>query len=324
MVRSASAVIPLPFTGGALRTDFRIEGQVFDQNSPPNADLILVQPGYFKTLGVRLLEGRDFGERDIESAPPVAVINHSLAVRYFNGESPIGKRIDVGSHFRGDGSALTGPQDKQITVVGVVGDIRRSGVRSDVRPEIYAPLQQRPFPEMVVVLKTDRPSTSVINSVRAVVLKLDRNLPIFNVSTLDAGLDSTIAQDRFNLILLSMFAGVALFLTLVGLHGVMAQFVAQRKHEIAIRMAIGATRLKVLKLIVGQGMTLVITGLILGVLFALALTSFMKTMLFEVSATDPMTFAVITVLMATMAFVACYMPAKTASEVDPTNVLRAE
>ncbi|HKR59819.1 MAG TPA: ADOP family duplicated permease, partial [Pyrinomonadaceae bacterium] len=320
-VRSASAVIPQPFSGGALHTDFKIEGYVFGQSSQPNADLILVQPGYFKTMGVVLLDGRDFGEQDDDSAPPATIINHALAVRYFNGESPIGRHIEVESL---DGIAPSSHQDKQLTVVGVVGDIRQSGVKSDVRPEIYVPLQQRPFAEIVAVLKTDGPSNPVVNSVRATVLKLDRNLPIYNVSTMDAGLDSTFAQDRFNLILLSMFAGVALFLTLVGLHGVMAQFVVQRRKEIAIRMAIGASRLKVLKLIVGQGMILVITGLILGVLFALALTSFMKTMLFEVSATDPLTFVIITVLMATMALVACSMPAKTASEVDPMNVLRAE
>jgi putative ABC transport system permease protein len=320
-VRSASAVVPLPFTGGALQTDFKIEGAVFDQSSQPNADLLLVQPGYFKTMGIMSLDGRDFGEQDNDSAPPVVIINRALAARYFNGESPIGRHIEVESL---DGIAPSSRQDKQLTIVGVVGDIRRSGVKSDVRPEIYVPLQQRPFQEIVVILKTDGPSSAVIGSVRAAVLKLDRNLPIYNVSTLDTALDSTFAQDRFNMILLLMFAGVALFLTLVGLHGVMAQFVAQRRKEIAIRMAVGASQLEVLKMIVGQGMALVIGGLMLGVLLALALTGFMKTMLFEVSATDPLTFVIITVLMATMALVACYMPAKTASEVDPMNVLRTE
>ncbi|MCA1568230.1 MAG: ABC transporter permease [Acidobacteria bacterium] len=320
-VRSVSAVVPLPFTKGALQTDFKIEGDVSGQSSQPNADLILVQPGYFKTMGIMSHDGRDFSERDNDSAPPVAIINRALAARYFNGVSPIGRHIEVASL---DGIAPSSSKEKQLTIVGVVGDIRRSGVKSDVRPELYVPLQQRPFREVVVILKTDGSSSAVIGSVRAAVRKLDGNLPIYNVSTLDAALDSTFAQDRFNMILLLMFAGIALFLTLVGLHGVMAQFVAQRRKEIAIRMAVGASQLEVLKMIVGQGMALVIGGLVLGVLLALTLTGFMKTMLFEVSATDPLTFVIITLLMAIMAFVACYIPAKSASEVDPMNVLRTE
>lgn len=186
------------------------------------------------------------------------------------------------------------------------------------------PLQQRPFPEVVLILKTDGPPNAITSSVRAAVLRLDNNLPIYNVSTLDAALDTTFAQDRFNMILLLMFAGVALFLTVVGLHGVMAQFVTQRRKEIAIRMAIGASQLQVLKMIVGQGMAVVMGGLVLGVLLALGLTGFMKTMLYDVSATDPLTFAIITAFMATMAFIACYIPAKSASEVDPMKVLRTE
>lgn len=320
-VRSASAVVPLPFTGGALHTDFKIEGAVFDQSSQPNADLLLVQPGYFKTMGIMSVAGRDFGEQDNDSVPPVVIINRALAARYFNGESPIGRHIQVDSL---DGIAPSSRQEKQLTIVGVVGDVRHSGVKSDVRPELYVPLQQRPFPEVVVILKTDGPPNSVVSLVRAAVLNLDRNLPIYNVSELDTALDSTFAQDRFNMVLLLMFSGVALFLTLVGLHGVMAQFVAQRRKDIAIRMAVGASQLQVLKMIVGQGMALVVGGLISGVLLTLALTRFMKTMLFEVSATDPLTLGIITVLIATMAFVACYLPAKSASEVDPMDVLRTE
>lgn len=320
-VRTASFVVPLPFTGGALQTDFKVEGAVFDQSSQPDADLLLVQPGYFKTMGIMSLEGRDFSERDNDYGPPVVIINRALAARYFNGESPIGRQIEIESL---DAIAPSSRQGKQLTIVGVVGDVRRSGVKSDVRPELYVPLQQRPFGEVVVVLKTDGPPNSVVSSVRAALLNLDPNLPIYNVSDLDAALNSTFAQDRFNMILLLMFAGVALFLTLVGLHGVMAQFVAQRRKDIAIRMAVGASQLEVLKMIVGQGMALVIGGLMLGILLTFALTRFMKTMLFEVSATDPLTFVIITVLIATMAFVACFIPAKSASEVDPMNVLRTE
>jgi putative ABC transport system permease protein len=320
-VRSASAVVPLPFTKGTLQTDFKIEGAVLDQSSQPNADLLLVQPGYFKTMGIVSVDGRDFSEQDNDSAPAVVIINRALAARYFNGESPIGRHIEVAIL---DGIAPSSRPEKQLTIVGVVGDVRRSGVKSDVRPELYVPLQQRPFPEVVLISKTDGPPKAITSSVRAAVLRLDHNLPIYNVSTLDAALDTTFAQDRFNMILLLMFAGVALFLTVVGLHGVMAQFVTQRRKEIAIRMAVGASQQQVLKMIVGQGMAVVIGGLVLGVLLALGLTGFMKTMLYDVSATDPLTFAIITAFMATMAFIACYIPAKSASEVDPMKVLRTE
>jgi putative ABC transport system permease protein len=309
-VRSVSSVAPLPLSGDNVAVDFAIEGQEPGLGAQPNADLRIVQPGYFRTIGVRVLAGRDFDERDSDTAPPAAVVNDALAARYFEGSSPLGRRIQQG------GTTLT--------VVGVVASVRHAGPQSAPRPELYLPHMQRPFGEMVAVVKTAPEPTSMVRTLREAVSGIDPALPIYDVRTLDDRLAASVGQERFNMTLLVAFAGVALFLTILGLHGVMTQFSAQRRHEIAVRLAFGAPPASIRSSVVRQGMILVGIGLALGLAGALALTRFMQSILAGVSATDPVVFGSVAALLAGVGFVACYRPAYLASVTDPMEVLRRE
>jgi putative ABC transport system permease protein len=308
-VVGASSVAPLPLIGANLSMNFEVPGRTSEPGAQPSADMRVVEPGFFRLLGIPLVEGRDFDEHDTADSPPKAIVNAAFVRKYFEGVSPVGRTI---------------MQRAPITVVGVVGNMRSLGAHTEPRPEIYLPFLQMPTGEMTLVMKTNSNPSHLIAAARAAVRELDPNLPTYDQRTLDDYLAATTAPQRFIMGLLMIFAGVSLLLTIIGLHGVVAQFVAYRRREIAIRVALGAPPSRVLKLVVGESMALVAVGLALGLFLALALTRFMSSLLFGVSATDPLTFGTVLLVLAGVAFIACYLPARYASRIEPIEVLRTE
>lgn len=310
-VESASSVVFLPFSNQeVMNADFEIEGRPSTDNVRPSANLQLIQPEYFRTMGIPLKDGRDFSDHDIDGAPGVAIINETVARKYFDGLNPIGRQIRQGPVAR--------------TVVGVVGDVHHLGAQYDMFPEIYMPLAQSPMDVMYVVVKTAVDPVGSIQAVRGVVRGINNNLPIYDVQPLKQRVAATAGRQQFSMNLLMAFAGVALFLTVIGLYGVLTNSVAQRKKEIGIRMALGATPSAIRRGFVSQGMILTMIGLVTGIAFALLLTRFMEGLLFGVTATDPLTFVMLAALLLLVALMACYVPARRASQTDPMAVLRSD
>jgi putative ABC transport system permease protein len=316
--RSASVTFALPFSRSHIGTDLDIEGRPVAAGDRPQIDCQIVLPDYFRTMGIRLIKGRDFTARDDLNARPVAIINETLARRFFPNEDPLGKRIRPG--------IAAGPGDAPMReIVGVVSDVRYRSLTEDVPPEVYTPYPQLAVTTgMWIALRTDADPLSLTGAARAEVQALDKELPVFEVKTLDQYFSGAVAHPRFNALLLLLFACVALLLTAVGLYGVISYSVTQRTREIGIRMALGAQTHDTLRLVVKQGMTLTLIGVAIGLGGALALTRLLKTLLYGVSAVDPLTFAVIALLLALVSLVACWIPARRATKVDPLIALRSE
>jgi putative ABC transport system permease protein len=270
-------------------------------------------------MAIQLVKGREFTERDDLNSRPVLIINEALARKHFPNEDPIGKRIEPGFTT----VPITGDASMR-EVVGVVADVRHQNLQGPAQPEIYFAQAQMPMSAMTVVIRTAADPRALINAARGVVQSLDRNAPVYNVRTVDELLGRSVASPRFNTLLLSLFAGVALILTAVGLYGVITCSVIQSTHEIGIRLALGAQTSDVLRLIVGQGMLLTLVGVMIGLAGAYGLTRLMSNLLYGVGATDPWTFASAAVLVAGIAFIACYLPARRATKVDPMIALRCE
>jgi putative ABC transport system permease protein len=284
----------------------------------PSADFFNVGLGYFRAIGIPFIKGRDFNESDQHKSTPVIIINETLARQHFPNEDPIGKRIRPGiSSYEGEKATMR-------EIVGVVGDVKNRSLSKDARPTYYVPQTQVPFNEMTMVVRTANDPHSIISAVTKEVEALDKDLPLFGVKSMEEYLAASVAAPRFNTTLLSIFAAVALVLTIVGLYGVMSYSVAQRTNEIGIRMALGAQTLDVLRLIVGQGLKLALIGLAVGLLGAFALMRVISSLLFGVTTKDPLTFAVVGLLLACVALLACYIPARRAAKVDPMEALRYE
>jgi putative ABC transport system permease protein len=322
-VRAASVVFPLPLNGDevfdsmdvSLDTRLAIEGRMLPRSERPRTDGRTVQPDYFRAMGIGLAAGRDFTERDDAKAEPVAIINETLARLHFPGEDPFGKRLRLDSvYIQGE------PPMRR--VVGVVGDVKHRGLSAETRPEVYVPLAQDPFQEMFVVVKTEGDPMGVVGAVREVVLGLDEGQPIYDIKTLSERLGYTLAGQRFNTLLLAIFSGLAVALAVIGLYGVLSYAVAQRTHEIGIRLALGAEAGDVVRLIVRQGMKLVLIGIAIGLAGALTLTRLMESMLFGATATDALSFVLVSMLLAVVTMLACYIPARRATKVDPIAALR--
>jgi putative ABC transport system permease protein len=318
-VTGASATSVLPLSGQNSGVGFSIEGIPTEPNNPfPHESFIRnVRLNYFSTIGIPLLQGRDFDARDTLMGKQVVIINETLARKHFPGQNPLGRRINPS--FAVD---QRGIQMREI--VGVVKDVHHASLREASEEECYIPHTQAPFNTMTVIARSSSDPRSLISSVRREISALDSNLPVYNVRTLEETLSRSVAQPRFNTLLLAIFAGVALLLTAIGLYGVMAYSVTQRTHEIGIRLALGAQRNNVLSLVIRQGMMLASVGLGLGLIGAFALTRLMNSFLFGISATDPLTFAGITMLLTLVAVVACVIPARRATKVDPMVALRCE
>jgi putative ABC transport system permease protein len=312
-VQSAAAVSSLPLAGADSDADFVIEGRPAPQpDQRPVAWYSSVSSDYFRTMGMRLIAGREFTERDNENSPNVVIISQAMARRHFPNEDPIGKRIGNG---RPDGWR---------EIVGITADVKHFGLTQDARVSMFFPDRQRPSRQMFIVARTAADPLSLSSALRGAVAAMDKNLAVSNISAMEEVTSQSIGQERFTLLLLGLFSALALLLAVAGIYGVMSYAVAQRTHEIGVRVALGAQTRDVLRLVVSQGMVLVLAGVGIGLASSLALTGLIRGLLFGVSATDPITFVAISVLLSVVALPACYLPARRATKVDPMVALRSE
>jgi putative ABC transport system permease protein len=316
-VEAASSVLPLPLSGSNMGISFEIEGQPVERGQQPSSAFRIVGLDYFRAMGIRLLKGRAFDERDGYDGPATIIVNEAYAQRFFPNEDPIGKRIRPGI------SVETGKRPWR-EIIGVVGNVRYLSLKRDFTPEYYVPQVQIPLDSTSLVVKTAGDPHSIVGAVREEVRAMDKDLPLFNIRTMDDYLSQSVAQPRLYALLLMIFAGLALLLTIIGLYGVMSYSVAQRTHEIGIRMALGASSRSVLAMVVRQGMLMVTAGIGIGLGVAYVATKVMAKLLFGIGAKDPLTFAAIAVIIAGIALAACFVPARRATRVDPMIALRYE
>jgi putative ABC transport system permease protein len=309
---------------GANQVPLEIEGRpVENPGQNPNAVWYFASADYFQVMNIRALKGRTFSTEDIKERPLVAVIDEVLAEKYFPGENPIGKRF----------SPAAGQPRLKLEIIGIVGNVKNQGPdgRSPVQPQFYCNLNQIPeqnflfvVRQLNLIVRAEGDPLNLASSIRRQVTSLDKDQPVFDIRTMEDRISDTIATQRLSMLLLSSFAFVALVLAAVGIYGVISYSVTQRTHEIGVRVALGARSRDVLTLVVKQGMTLTLTGLGMGLSAAIALTRLMKTLLFGVSATDPLTFIAISLLLTIVALLACWIPARRATKVDPLLALRCE
>jgi putative ABC transport system permease protein len=316
-VKAAGAINFLPLSGTGVQRSFLIEGK---PEPKLNVGFRMVSPDYFLAMGVPPRSGRLIDDRDRENALRVAVVNETFARVFLADEDPLGKRIKIGS--------AQGPFP-WLTIAGVVRDVKHSGLDRQTRPEMYVPYLQPLLPTwgvppMFLVVRSESEPISLTAAVRGVVQELDRDQPVYDVATMEILLSRSTIQRRFNMTLLAVFAALALILAGVGIYGVMAYAVTDRTREIGIRMALGAQASDALKLVIRQGMGLTLVGVALGLMGAFALTRMMKNLLFNVSPTDLLTFIVIALLLTSVALLACWIPARRATKVDPMVALRCE
>jgi putative ABC transport system permease protein len=318
-VRSAAVTNWIPLVRQGDSIGFNIEGRPDPgRGKSPIVVTRVVSPHYFQTMGIRLLQGREFNEQDRSDSPRVIVINETMARRYWPDEDPTGKRITPGP-------ADSRNPDDWLTIVGVVNDVRQFELNAEPKPQMYISyIQAGFFAPRHLVVSTQVEPRSLASTVRNTVWEIDKDQPVSNISTMEETLSESIARQRFSTLLLSIFAAVALALAAVGIYGVMSYSVAQRSSEIGLRMALGAQTSDVLKLVIGQGMRLAIVGVMIGLVATFGLTRLIESLLFGVSATDPLTFIVISLLLTTVALMACWIPARRAAKVDPMVALKYE
>jgi putative ABC transport system permease protein len=312
-VRSASVLGSRPSVFG---TSFDFDGR------PQRVDTFTVQPGYMNTLGIPLVAGRDFAPADGDGAPQVAIINQTLASRYFPNENPVGKSLQVRVQ-------MTGRVLPKKEIIGVVGDTRLGtlgGLERETQSQIYFPAAQDPLVlnYFGVLVKTDGDPLAIVPGLRSAALAVDKETPIYQVITLKEQLGQSIAQDRFNTLLLGIFSGVALLLAAIGLYSVMSYAVAQRTSEIGIRVAMGANPRSVYTMVMRQGWALILAGIVVGWVASLLLTRTIEGVLFGVRPTDPVTFGLALAALTLTASLACWIPARRATKVDPIVALRCQ
>jgi putative ABC transport system permease protein len=317
-VESASAILPLPLSGSNMVTDFDIEEHPLPEGQRAGSPVRMIGTDYFKTMGIPLKQGRVFDETEQLNSPPVVIVNQRFAERFFPGQNVIGKRIQPG--FSADDSG-----EKVREIIGVVGNVKHSSLKNEDSPEIYLPRTQIPTYFMSIVVRTSVSDPSTITAaMRAELAAIDAGIPLNSVRVFDEYLARSLARPRFNALLLSIFAGSALLLTAIGIYGVLAYSVAQRTNEIGIRIALGAAQSNIFKLVIGQAMTIVAISVAVGLVGAFAATRLLSSLLFGVSAWDPITFSAIVILIALIALLAAWLPAHRAANVDPIIALRTE
>ena len=317
-VESASAIRPLPLSGSNMTTDFDIEEHPLPEGQRAAAPVRAIGTDYFATAGIPMRQGRGFDERDQLNSPPVVIVNERFAQRYFPGQNAIGKRIKPG--FSADDSG-----EKMREIIAVVGNVKHVSLKNEDSPEMYLPRTQLPVHMMSLVVRTNVSDPSTITaSLRKELTALDPSIPLRNVRVFDEYIARSLARPRFNALLLSIFAGSALVLTAIGIYGVLAYSVAQRTNEIGIRIALGAAQSNIFKLVIGQAMTVVAISVAIGLVGAFAATRLLNSLLFGVSAWDPLTFSAIVLLISLVTFLAAWLPARRAANVDPIVALRTE
>jgi putative ABC transport system permease protein len=345
---SVGGIFPLPLTRSDINTTFAIEGHPVPEAEEPSAGLRVISPSYFQTMKIPLIRGRAFDARDSEKAPPVVIINEELARRYFPHEDPVGKRIRPGFSVHGD------PLMREI--VGVVGGVKDRTLRGEFRPEFYVAYPQAMIADLTICVRTvgdpakltaavqnsmtsmniallnkDSPVASVramddyvAAAARKQIASMDKELPVFNLRTMEDYIGVALGRSRFDTFLFTLFASLALVLTMVGIYGVMAYTVVQRTREIGIRIALGATRGDVLRMVLGKSFVITGLGLLLGIAGATALTRLLSSFLYHVRPVDPLTFVTVAVMLGAVSLLASYIPAWRAARVDPMVALRYE
>ena len=317
-VASVGSVTRLPLLSAMnnITTFLAIEGKQMPPGQQPEIDFRRASTGYFQTMGIPLLAGRLVTEQDVTNNSGAVVINEAMAKRFWLGEDPVGKRIST--------ATSNGQQTQWQTIVGVVGSVRHLGLDVEPRPEVYYHTSSNPPFGPVIVIRTTSDPQRLISLARAKVRELDKQVPISNVNTMDQLVAQSVAQRRFGMFLVGIFAALALVLAVVGIYGVVSYSVAQRTQEIGVRMALGASALDVLKLVLKNGMSLALIGVGVGLAGAFGVTRLMVAMLFDVKPTDVATFAIVSVGLILVALLACYVPARRAMKVDPLVALRYE
>jgi putative ABC transport system permease protein len=285
----------------------------------------VISPDYFRAMGIEMVEGRAFTEQDHSQAPRVAIINKTMARRFWPAQTALGKRVAL--DYETMKYFPDRPPERDLAagmreIVGVVSDVRHEGLETEPQPEMYVPDRQGPEREMNLVVRAAVDTSNLAAAVRGAVSAIDPDQPVANIKPMSRLFADSVAKPRFNYLLLTFFAAVALILTITGVYGVMSYAVAQRTREMGIRLALGARGQDVLKLVIGQGMKPVVAGVALGLAGAYALTRVMATLLFDVSATDPSVFIGVAALLATVALLASYLPARRATKIDPVIALR--
>jgi putative ABC transport system permease protein len=311
-VSQAGLTIILPMSGVNSDSSFDIEGRPSDRNLPgPDEEIRLVSANYFRALEIPLLRGRFFNSGEKLDSLPVVIINQALAQRYWPNDDPVGKRIKLPG----------APAPGWCTIVGIVGDIHHRGLDQPVKPELYVPLSQAPYSSVILAVRSQQDPVSLTSAIRREVQAIDRAQPIAHVRTLNEVIADSIAPRRLAVALLTVFAGVALLLASVGIYGVMSFLVVQRTHEIGVRMALGAGRGDVLRLVISQAGVLIGSGTVIGLIVALLGTSVLRSALYETSALDLSTFLFVTLTLAGVALLASYFPAHRATRADPMIAL---
>ena len=321
-VETVGFVSALPLSGTLHSIPFTIEGRATAPDAAQRADYRVVNSSYFRAFKIPLIAGREFDDHDTPQTVPVALISQGLARRNWPNSSPIGGRLRIDDNDQGP---------RAVEIVGVVGDVKHLSLDVDASPHIYLPISQVPEDGVAwltnnqywLVRSTVDPAI-LTTSVQREIQSVDRDVPTSNIHPMDQYLAASVGPRRFNLWLLMVFAGAALLLAALGIYGVISYGVAQRRREFGIRLALGAQPADVLKLVVGHGVALAIVGVAVGSFAALLLTRLMQGLLFSVSATDPVTFILVALLLIGVALLACYLPARRATKVDPLVALRYE
>ena len=317
-IRAAAAISNLPLGGVENLSFLFVEGTPLPSaGGAPLAENRKITPAYFETMGISMLRGRDFADKDAPDQPIVCIINETIARTFFSGTDPLGKRLKM--------ARTDEEQHPWFTIIGVAGDVRSYGLEVKPRPQIYTTVEQNTDNDMTLVVRAETmPAASLERAIRHEMKSLDPALPLANFRTMESLLANAVARPRFSTFLLGLFATTALLLTAVGLYGVVAYATSRRAREIGIRIALGARGRNVLALVIRQGMLPALIGLAAGVAGALALTRLLANQLYEVKATDPLTFLCVIAVLLLVALAACYVPARRAAKVDPMVALRQE
>jgi putative ABC transport system permease protein len=316
-VTSVAEGAPLPLTGSQMTISFEIEERPGTRSNRPSSDIAIITPDYFHTLGIPVIEGREFTERDDSKAPPVIIVNRAFTEQFFPGEKVIGKRMRPGASTR-DGAVPIRE------IVGVVGNAVQTPLELQAEPIYYLPYKQLIWFVPPVVMKTSVPPAAMESAVRAVLASIDKEIPVYDVQPLEDLLGAGIARPRFQMLLLVSFAGIALLLTVIGLYGVLAYSVLKRTREIGVRVALGASRQMVLGMVLKQAMLLVAAGVVLGLAGAFVAGQFLTNMLYGVSPRNPLLLAIACCAITLTAGLAAYLPARRAASIDPMQALRNE
>jgi putative ABC transport system permease protein len=309
-VHGAAATLVLPLTRSAVNFNFAIEGQPQIPGVKYSADYSAISPTYFGVMNIPLIQGRAFAQSDNQNAPAVAIVNQSFVRQFFGNEDPIGKQVTFGFQ-----------EIKPRQIVGVVGNTKIHGMEEDPIPVMYAPYEQTPWWVMSLVVRTSG-NTEIASAIRQQISQLDRNLPIESIEPMTAVISDSVAQPRFRTFLLSIFAVLALMLAAIGIYGIISYSVTQRTQEIGIRMALGATKMQIMALVMSQALRLMLAGFLAGLIGAFFLTRLLSSLLYRVKPGDPLTFVGVTLLLGAISILASYIPARRAIKFSPISVLR--